>query len=137
MAQPVEHVLGKDEVTRSNRVSSSKKHQIWCFFLYIGTIYRRCKSVWHIITKRDCLWHTISGKIVCHLHLAEKRPKTAENALIRCAWHTRGTRSTLWHTAKKRKPSLSLGFHILCTFLSLRHFCHQLLKFGIACQFIK
>ncbi len=32
MAQQVEHVLGKDEVTGSNPVSSSKKnHQIWWF----------------------------------------------------------------------------------------------------------
>ena len=34
MAQQVEHVLGKDGVTGSNPVSSSKKNtQFWVFFL--------------------------------------------------------------------------------------------------------
>ncbi len=35
MAQQVEHVLGKDEVTGSSPVSSSKKHHRirWCFLI--------------------------------------------------------------------------------------------------------
>ena len=41
VAQSVERILGKDEVTSSNLVSSSKKHlkssDFWCFLLISAT----------------------------------------------------------------------------------------------------
>ena len=49
MAQQVEHVLGKDEVTGSSPVSSSKKTTIFGgFFLYFITKYRHCQIHWKI-----------------------------------------------------------------------------------------
>ncbi|MBP3390994.1 MAG: hypothetical protein J6L58_04820, partial [Clostridia bacterium] len=36
MAQVVEHILGKDEVTSSNLVSSSKKERSDCFVLFLS-----------------------------------------------------------------------------------------------------
>ena len=56
MAQQVEHVLGKDEVTGSNPVSSSMKTTIYCgFFLFwVEKTTRRkvdegciCGTRWH------------------------------------------------------------------------------------------
>ena len=39
MAQEVERILGKDEVTSSTLVSSSKKdHQLMVFFVYINVL---------------------------------------------------------------------------------------------------
>ena len=47
MAQSVEHVLGKDEVTSSSLVSSSKKCSVNAeHFLYPN---RSASKVWHII----------------------------------------------------------------------------------------
>ena len=45
MAQQVEHVLGKDEVTGSNPVSSStKNHKVLWFFLYFYALKHKCKN---------------------------------------------------------------------------------------------
>ena len=54
MAQEVEHVLGKDEVTSSNLVISSKKNRrirggfaflFGCFFLYVLGLIRKILKV--------------------------------------------------------------------------------------------
>ena len=49
MAQQVEHVLGKDEVTGSNPVISSTKHRrliLWCF-LFVFCYYTFACARWH------------------------------------------------------------------------------------------
>ncbi len=50
MAQQVEHVLGKDEVTGPNPVSSSKKHiALRCVFLFKPTVITRLCSFFHFL----------------------------------------------------------------------------------------
>ena len=39
MAQVVEHILGKDEVTGSSPVSSSKRQVFTCLFVLLGLSY--------------------------------------------------------------------------------------------------
>ena len=64
MAQQVEHVLGKDEVTGSNPVSSSIKTTIYGGFSFVLiTIYSGVKSAKNFGCQNTALWLSESHPI--------------------------------------------------------------------------